>query len=416
MEAAGFTCGDLETGFGAVKGLADTDAILEFDMKGNLIWQWEFWDRMIQNKNTTGSRYSENITDYGKYYVKNATSIGGDFVHGNSVFYNPDRDELLLNPFFMDSFYVFKHNITTEQAQGAAGDFAYRWGDPSEYNPAKYPAGIKSVGGKTSFGKNDSQIGGSHTVHWIPEGLPGEGNFLLFSNSGPKPKTVGSPYLDGASAIVEINPYTTNASSYNAPKDNWKTASYVRQDVAGVGTSNSISNQIVMYFTPQLAWGTYERQGFYSWHISGVQRMPNGNTMVISGESGHIFEITPTKTGVWNTDLFCMNSDVVWDFVNPYCMPRANDQKAMLAADPHYTPTATMYKYRPAGVDGQVFRAWRYSPNFSGFKGKKLKPLGPLNDPKKWNKYFKGFGFGGGISVGGGGAGAAGTGGIGAGY
>ncbi len=100
-----------------------------------------------------------------------------------------------------------------------------------------------------------------------------------------------------------------------------------------------------------------------------------------------------------------MKSDVVWDFVNPYCMPRANDVKALTAADPHYTPKATLYKYRPAGVDGQVFRAWRYSPNFSGFKGKKLKPLGPLNDPKKWNKYFKGFGFGGGISVGGGGAG-----------
>jgi hypothetical protein len=131
----------------------------------------------------------------------------------------------------------------------------YRWGDPSEYNPAKYPAGIKSVGGKVSYGKNDSQIGGSHTVHWIPEGLPGAGNFLLFSNSGPK-------HWRGRLSIFRwrirdrgINPYTTDASTSNQPKDYWKTAPYVRQDQAGVGTK-SISKQVVMYFTPQYAWGT----------------------------------------------------------------------------------------------------------------------------------------------------------------
>jgi hypothetical protein len=88
IEAAGFTCGDLVNGFGAVKGWADTDAILEFDMDGNLVWQWEFWDRMIQDQNPSGTHYSTNITAYDKYYVRNGTAIGGDFVHGNSVFYN----------------------------------------------------------------------------------------------------------------------------------------------------------------------------------------------------------------------------------------------------------------------------------------------------------------------------------------
>ena len=445
VAAAGFTAGP-GGGFGAVDGWCDTDAILEFDMDGNLIWQWEMWDRMIQNQKADGTKYSADISNYGKFYVTNGTAISGDFTHANSVNYNPVRDEVLINPVKSSSFYVVDHSISSEEAQGPAGDFVYRWGDPSEYDSRFYPAGIKtSVSGKTgavtqTYGKNDSQIGGSHNVHWIPEGLPGAGNFLVFSNSG-------SPYIDGGSAVVEINPYTTNAETFAGPEDYWKTASYVRQEVAGTtavgatkkpGSGTVLSNQLVMYFATSLAYGQYEKAGYFSGHISGVQRLPNGNTLVCSGEPGQFFELTPTVSSDWTTKLLCRKSESVWNFVNPYCMPRDNDTRAWnadhgqdptkvfpsyasylwstLKKDPEADIIGQLYQFRPAGVDGQVFRALRYGSKFQGFKGKKLKPQGPLNNPKKWKKSFRGFGFGGKITGGGGGGTGGATGGGNTGY
>jgi hypothetical protein len=38
---------------------------------------------------------------------------------------------------------------------------------------------------------------------------------------------------------------------------------------------------------------------FYSWFISGAQRLPNGNTLINSGAVGIVFEVTPEKETVW---------------------------------------------------------------------------------------------------------------------
>ena len=38
---------------------------------------------------------------------------------------------------------------------------------------------------------------------------------------------------------------------------------------------------------------------FYATHISGCQRLPNGNTLVTLGPHGIIFEVTPGGDEVW---------------------------------------------------------------------------------------------------------------------
>jgi hypothetical protein len=446
VTAAGLPAGT-GGGFGGVEGYCDTDAILEFDMDGNLIWQWEIFDRLAQDYNPGTPSYSATArTDFNKIYVESTGSISGDNTHTNAISFNPARQEVLMNPVKKASFYIARHDISTEQAYGDMGDLVYRWGDPSEYDPTKNPAGIATVTStvkgktttKTIFGKNDSQIGGSHNAHWIPEGLPGAGNFLLFSNAG-------SPYINGGSAVVEINPYTTDANAFpeaagmseSEKRDYWKTAPYVRQTDAGVytagktnarGSGVELSKQITMYFTPSYSYGQYERSGFFSGHISGVQRLPNGSTLVCGGETGHFFELTrpdisnyPVAGGVaadkdgkadgynFGNYVLCKYSEVVWEFVNPFALPPDNQTRMKEELDPNYEPPGTWYTHRPAGVDGQVFRAVRYSPKFSGFKGIKLKAQGPLNNPKKWKAAYRGFGYGnGGISVGGGGGGAGG--------
>ena len=79
---------------------------------------------------------------------------------------------------------------------------------------------------------------------------------------------------------------------------------------------------------------------FYAPVISGCQRLPNGNTLICEGTEGRLFEVTPDK-------------EVVWEFVNPcYC----KDKKPQL------------------GWNNMVFRAYRYSPDHPGLKGKSLNP------------------------------------------
>lgn len=74
---------------------------------------------------------------------------------------------------------------------------------------------------------------------------------------------------------------------------------------------------------------------FYSVNISGAQRLPNGNTLICAGAPGIIFEVTPQNKVVWQ-----------------YNMPAFGGRGG---------PNAR-----------QVFRAYRFGPDFPGLAGKQL--------------------------------------------
>jgi len=57
--------------------------------------------------------------------------------------------------------------------------------------------------------------------------------------------------------------------------------------------------------TNQEVWRYEDRAGFFSAYRSGVQRLPNGNTLVAESDAGRIFELTPDK-------------EVVWDYYSPF--------------------------------------------------------------------------------------------------
>ena len=63
--------------------------------------------------------------------------------------------------------------------------------------------------------------------------------------------------------------------------------------------------------TQEIAW---EYTGappdsFYSFNISGAQRLPNGNTLICEGRSGRMFEVT-------------QEHEIVWEFINPLVVSR----------------------------------------------------------------------------------------------
>ena len=92
--------------------------------------------------------------------------------------------------------------------------------------------------------------------------------------------------------------------------------------------------------TDQTVWCYRTRPpwAFFSSFLSGAQRLPNGNTLVCAGMTGRLFEVTT-------------EGEVVWEYVNPFF---GDDERF--------------------GLSNHVFRAYRYPPDFPGFRGKCIDP------------------------------------------
>lgn len=91
------------------------------------------------------------------------------------------------------------------------------------------------------------------------------------------------------------------------------------------------SNAIVWEYTGE------SPEQFFSGHISGAERQPNGNVLICEGSSGRVFEVTP-------------RGETVWEWVTPFA-------------------TIILGRSRP-----WIFRAYRYGPDFPGLASRSLDP------------------------------------------
>lgn len=117
---------------------------------------------------------------------------------------------------------------------------------------------------------------GMHHAHMIPAGLPGEGNILVFDNGGASGwggLIPGAKYVRLYSRVLEFDPTTLEK---------------------------------VWEYSPTLGDNLP-----FSFYIGGAQRLPNGNTLITSGATGHLLEVTPDK-------------EVVWEFGNPIYVATSN--------------------------------------------------------------------------------------------
>ncbi len=124
----------------------------------------------------------------------------------------------------------------------------------------------------TLEGRKLGQIIGPHHVHMVPDGLPGEGNILIFDNGG----WAGYGYFGLPnrfrfySRVIEFNPVTFDIV--------WE-------------YSYNLGRPWIPIF------GGDHR--FFSLFIGSAQRLPNGNTLICEGVPGRIIEVTPEKNIVW---------------------------------------------------------------------------------------------------------------------
>jgi hypothetical protein len=328
------------------------DAIVEVDSSGKIVWEWWFFNHIIQDYSAGKPNYigtGKTVADYPNKININMSGnpLKKDWLHCNSIDYNENLGHIVINS-VQGEFYIIDHDNTflagdsagsIALAAGSAGDFLYRFGDPARYNQGSSP---------TTSSTGNKQIGGSHDVHWIKSGMPGAGNIQIFNNGEYLVERVSQSY------IFEVNPY------YNSSKQN--TGAYVNPPTAGYYTwsypnkdamkaNKLISNQVVWIYCSK------NDQNFYSTIGGSEQRLPNGNTLICSDTQGHLFEVTSDDT------------TVVWEYINP--VTKEGIKQVITDQYPMYN---------------SVFRCARYPTDHPAFMGRTLTKTKPITG--KTPQYF----------------------------
>ena len=278
---------------------------------GEIVWEWSVWDHLVQDFDPTKDDYAV-VGDHPELIDINFGDPFGpreaDWLHANGIDYNPELDQIVLSVRQFNELWVIDHSTTSAQAashvggnSGKGGDLLYRWG-----NPQAYGAGDAS----------DQKLFVQHDAQWIEPGLPGAGNIMIFNNGTGRPG-------GNASSVNEIVPPVDSSGSYSlAPGQ--------------------------AYGPLETEWTYVNPPGFYSGIISGLGRLPNGNTLICSGAQGTIFEVTP-------------EGETVWKYVNPVVVdgPLAQGESIPF-------------------MENNMFRAYRYAPAFPGLFGRDLTPQGQI--------------------------------------
>jgi hypothetical protein len=236
---------------------------------GDIVWEWHIWDHLIQHYDATKDNYGDVSAHPELININFGEDFVGDWIHMNSVDYNPQFDQVLMSGHNFDEVWIIDHSTTTEQAAEHSGgqydhggDLIYRWGNPQAYDRGN---------------ANNKKLYFQHQCCWIKPGLPGAGNILVFCNGNNHP---GGPL----STVDEFTPDINNITGeYYLPP----------------GGTYGPDNQTWHYPLPS---------NYYADIMSGAQRMLNGNTLICSGTTGYFIEVTPDK-------------QIVWTYLNPYPTP-----------------------------------------------------------------------------------------------
>ncbi len=307
---------------------AQMDVIVEVDRLGNVIWEWSFFDHIVQELYPAKPNYGVVKNTPGKININMpGNPVKSDWLHCNSLDYNQTQDLIVINS-VQGEFYVIDHGNTfiannpdssKKLAASSKGDFLYRFGDPARYGQGDPPSILANWTKSTAGHK---QLGGAHNVQWIRPGLPGAGNILIFNNAENLFELTPQSY------IVEINPYL-NASGTN-------TGNFVPPPTAGYVVKNSPDPNLMKEkknVSKQIVWmySSKNNTSFYSTIGSSAQRLPNGNTMVCSMNDGHFFEVAPSDSGI------------VWEYINP--VTRLGIKKIKVDNYPTFNGVFRSYRY-----------------------------------------------------------------------
>ncbi len=283
------------------------DFIVELEQTGDsaaaAVWEWHFRDHLIQDFDRTKDNYGV-VGDHPERIDINGGYLREDWPHLNSVAYNQEFDQIMLSCAYTSEIYIIDHSTTTEEARGhfgghygKGGDILYRWGNPQIYRQGD---------------STDQRLFTVHDGQWVASG---PSNIIMFNNGTGR----------GYSSVEEIVPpvdatgnYLLTGSKYGPDTASW-------------------------------TWTAPTPEDFFGPTQGSVQRLPNGNTLIVNSRQGEFFEVAPTK-------------EKLWAYINP-----VSDQGPVRQGD--------------SITFNQVYKVRRYSADYSGFAGKDLTPDGPIELP-----------------------------------
>lgn len=223
-----------------------SDTLVEMDPhSGAITWVWRAWDHLVPP--------GEPPANYPRLIDPNyAARPDPDWTHANAVAYNADLDQVVVSVRNHSEIWVIDHGTTSQEAsghrggrRGYGGDLLYRWGNPAAYGAA-----------------GPQQLFYQHNAQWIPTGLSGEGNILIFNNGDRSTR----PW---SSAIEILTPLRHDGL-------------YESDSSGGFGDGESRWEYTAD--PPESLFGAY---------ASGVQRLASGNTLIAVTEAGRFREVDP---------------------------------------------------------------------------------------------------------------------------
>lgn len=271
------------------------DYIVEVDREGNEVWSWHAWDHIGTGRNEFDINYRLPIKNY---------YGDSDWMHINSVRYNPETDSVLISSRNFCEVFIVSHD--------AEGRVLWRFGNPGSHGEGSLP-GFCDDGSQILFGNHDAT--------WL-----GNDRISLFDNGWQRPQA-------NRSRAVVVNVETKRVE--------WEYA------------ANNLNS-------------------FYSAYQGSAQHLPNGNVLITSTATGHIFEVTQDKR-------------VVWEYVSPF-MSEGRAKAVLTEDDATADPDGVKDINLTANV---VHRAFRYAPDHPGLAGRDLsRKTEVFPGAPKWHELF----------------------------
>ena len=301
---------------------------------GEVVWEWSAWDHLVQDFDPSKPNYGA-VADHPDLIDLNflletismtRPDARHDWLHVNSVDYDPKLDWIMLSARNFSELWIIDRSTTTEEARGHSGgnsgmggDLLYRWGNPRAYGQGD---------------ADDQRLFWQHQTHWIPPGLPGAGNILLFNN--------GLEFPDDERFYSSIDEFAPPADGYSrAP------------------------NSPYPPLAPEWTYAAETRSDFYAPIMSGTQRLPNGNTLAVDGPAGTIFQIT-------------RDGRIVWKYIVPLHerVHLRQGERAVEAEREFPTPYGDPIHL----LTNNVYRAYWYPPDHPGLRALDLTPGAYVED------------------------------------
>ncbi|HMU04499.1 MAG TPA: aryl-sulfate sulfotransferase, partial [Saprospiraceae bacterium] len=154
-----------------------SDVVIEVDgNNGEVVWRWNLFDHVIQDKFPNKRGYGVLKDKPGKIDINAISTVYWNFTESfmiNGMDYNEELDQIVLSVRKIGEIVIIDHSTTTEQAKGSTGgkynkggDLLYRYGNPANYDRAP---------------ESSRQLYFQHNPNWIKYGEHKD-KIMVFNN------------------------------------------------------------------------------------------------------------------------------------------------------------------------------------------------------------------------------------------